>query len=62
MPQQFLGDGEAGCMPAVLPSIVHHVELEPEIDCSGVWQRQDQAGFLGMEDGPAVALHRSMAH
>lgn len=32
IPQQFLGDGETGSMPAVLPTIIHDVELEPEID------------------------------
>lgn len=49
-------------MPAVLPPIVHHVELESEIDRGRVGQCQHQTGFLGMEDGLSVALDSAMAH
>lgn len=49
-------------MPAVLPPIVHHVELESEIDRYRVGQRQHQACFLGMEDGLAVTLDCALAH
>lgn len=49
-------------MPAVLPPIVHHVELESEIDGNRVGQRQHQAGFLWMEDSLAIALNSAMAH
>lgn len=49
-------------MPAVLLPIVHHVELESEIDRNGIWQRQHQAGFLGREDGLSLALQDALAH
>ena len=49
-------------MPAVLPPIVHHVELESEIDCDSIWQRQHQSSFLGVEDGLAIALNSALAH
>jgi hypothetical protein len=49
-------------MPAVLPPIVHHVELESEIDGNRIRQGQKQTGFLGMENGLAVALNCAMAH
>ena len=49
-------------MPAVLTPIVHHVELESEIDGNRVGQRQHQAGFLWMEDSLAIALNSAMAH
>ncbi len=49
-------------MPAVLPPIVHYVELESEIDSGRIGQRQHQASLLGMEDGLAIALDSALAH
>lgn len=49
-------------MPAVLPPVVRHVELEPDIDGNRVRQSQHQTSFLEVEDGLAIAIDSAFAH